>query len=154
MYASEVLVFAEYAEFSSAFIYGLFTLILFHYPYAKYSLCFIGLSKSKFWESVLNCVVYTALEGFTLIAFFVSVRRKFGISPLYQLAFVLEKYWMSVQGEMTTSLTLVFILHTVHQGLIWVYLRFILQSFSLFLYAGTDLSLEFNWKHLLEGHNH
>ncbi|KAL3662153.1 hypothetical protein V7S43_012953 [Phytophthora oleae] len=134
MYASEVLVFAEYAEFACAFIYGLYTFILFHYPYAKYSLCFIGLSESEFWDSVLNCAVYTALEGFTLIVFFVSVRRKFGISPLYQLAFVLEKYWMSVQGKITTSLVLVFILHTVHQG--------------------TDLSLEFNWEHLLNGHNH
>ncbi|EGZ19352.1 hypothetical protein PHYSODRAFT_492690 [Phytophthora sojae] len=116
LYGSGVLVFAEYSEFVSAFSYGFYTLSAFHLPNAKYSLCFIGLSDGEFWNSVGNCALYACLEGCTLYFFFQLVRAKFGISTLYQLGFVLEKYWMSIQGKLISSLVLVFLLHTVHQG--------------------------------------
>ncbi|KAE9099569.1 hypothetical protein PF007_g15826 [Phytophthora fragariae] len=97
---------------------------------AKYIVPFIGLSESEFWTSITNSAVYAVLEGCTLLFLFILVRAKFGFSTLYQLAFVLEKYWMSVQGKFVGSFTLIFVLNIVHQG--------------------TDLSLQFNWGQILK----
>jgi hypothetical protein len=116
VYSSEVLVFAEYSEFVSAVIYGLYILIVYHMPYAEFSFFFIGLSNDEFWTSVVNCAIYAALEGLTLVSFCALAHKKFGLLALYQLAFVLEKYWMSVQGKLVGSFVLIFILHMVHQG--------------------------------------
>ncbi|KAE8890824.1 hypothetical protein PF002_g4736 [Phytophthora fragariae] len=131
VFASEVLVFAEYAEFVCTVLYGLYTVVLYHMPYAKYNLNFIGLSDERFWQAAANCGVYAAFEGFTLVFLFTLVRAKYGLSTFYQLAFILEKYWMSVQGKLVGSLALIFILNTVHQGM--------------------DLSLHFNWEKVLDG---
>jgi len=131
VFASEVLVFAEYAEFACSVIYALYTLVLYHMPYAKYNLTFIGLSESNFWSATTNCAVYAGFEALTMLFLFTLVRAKYGLSTIYQLAFVLEKYWMSVQGKLVGSLALIFILNTVHQG--------------------TDLSLEFDWQKVLDG---
>ncbi|EGZ19367.1 hypothetical protein PHYSODRAFT_492011 [Phytophthora sojae] len=125
LFSSEVLVFAEFAEFSCSVVYGLYTITLYHMPYAKYNLSFIGLSEKQFWKSVGNTAVYCVLEGFTLLFLFTLMRGKYGISTLHQLAFVLEKYWMSVQGKMCGSLSLIFILNTVHHGTH----RFLMNSF-------------------------
>jgi hypothetical protein len=38
-------------------------------------------------------------------------------SFLYQLAFVLEKYWMDVQDRIAGCITLMVVLNTVHQGM-------------------------------------
>ncbi|GMF32240.1 unnamed protein product [Phytophthora fragariaefolia] len=116
VFASEVLVFAEYAEFACSVVYGLYTIALYQMPYAKYNLTFIGQSETSFWSAATNCGIYATFEGFTLVFIFTLVRAKYGLSTLYQLAFVLEKYWMSVQGTMIGSLALIFILNTVHQG--------------------------------------
>jgi hypothetical protein len=117
VFASEVLVFAEYAEFACSVLYGLYTVLLYHLPYAKYNLFFIGLPESQFHASVANSFAYAAFEGASLILFFLLVRAKYGLSTFHQLAFTLEKYWMTVQGKMIGSLTLIFILSTVHQGM-------------------------------------
>ncbi|EGZ19262.1 hypothetical protein PHYSODRAFT_447463, partial [Phytophthora sojae] len=116
VFASEVLVFAEYSEFVCAVVYGVYTLSLYHTPYAKYNLSFIGLSEGCFWASLTNSAVYSVFEGFTLLFLFILARAKYGFSTFYQLAFVLEKYWMGVQGKVIGSLSLIFILNTVHHG--------------------------------------
>ncbi|GMF14873.1 unnamed protein product [Phytophthora lilii] len=60
VFASEVLVFAEYAEFACSVLYGLYTELLYHLPYAKYNLFFIGLSQSQFKGCVANTFAYAA----------------------------------------------------------------------------------------------
>ncbi|KAJ8559140.1 hypothetical protein ON010_g8308 [Phytophthora cinnamomi] len=99
VFASEVLVFAEYAEFACSVLYGLYTAALYHLPYAQYNLFFIGLSQNQFRASIANSFGYALFEGVSMVLFFVLVRSKYGLSTFHQLAFVLEKYWMSVQGK-------------------------------------------------------
>ncbi|KAE9005985.1 hypothetical protein PR002_g16610 [Phytophthora rubi] len=131
VFASKVLVFAEYAEFACSVLYGLYTAALYHLPYARYNLFFIGLSQNQFRASITNSFAYAAFEGVSMVLFFLLVRSKYGLSTFHQLAFVLEKYWMTVQGKMVGSISLIFILSTVHQGM--------------------DLSLTFNWEGILNG---
>ncbi|KAE9000191.1 hypothetical protein PF005_g9255 [Phytophthora fragariae] len=131
VFASEVLVFAEYAEFACSVLYGLYTAALYHLPYARYNLFFFGLSQNQFRASITNSFAYAAFEGVSMVLFFLLVRSKYGLSTFHQLAFVLEKYWMTVQGKMVGSISLIFILSTAHQGM--------------------DLSLTFNWEGILNG---
>ncbi|KAE9031904.1 hypothetical protein PR002_g9461 [Phytophthora rubi] len=77
---------------------------------------------SPVWVKTFITISYPVLRA--------VLRRIFGFSTLYQLAFVLEKYWMSVQGKFVGSFTLIFVLNIVHQG--------------------TDLSLQFNWGQILK----
>ncbi|EGZ19348.1 hypothetical protein PHYSODRAFT_461009, partial [Phytophthora sojae] len=125
VFASEVLIFAEYSEVACAFIYGLYSLIVFHMPNSKYIVPFIGLSEDEFWTSITNSAIYTVLEGCTLLFLFILVRAKFGFSTLYQLAFMLDER----AGQDSFSLT----------SLLLIPLTCALP------YVGTDLSLKFNW---------
>jgi hypothetical protein len=116
VFASEVLVFAEYSEVACALIYGLYSLAVYQMANAKYMLPFSALAQREFWETIANSAIYTVLEAVTLAFLFSVVRAKLGFSAFYQLAFVLEKYWMSVQGKILASFVPLFVRNTVHQG--------------------------------------
>jgi hypothetical protein len=91
-------------------------LATYHLPNAKFILPFVGLPEDEFWRSILLFAIYAASGGVLLFILFLLVRSKFGFSTFYQLAFVLEKYWMGVQGKMISCITLIAILDTAHQG--------------------------------------
>lgn len=116
LFAAEVLVFAEYMEAATSVSYALYLLGLYGQPYAKYNLSFIGLTSQSFNSSLVAVAVYIVLEILSLGMLVLMVSHKYGFSVLYQLAFALEKYWMSVQGKFAGSLSLIFILNTVHHG--------------------------------------
>lgn len=116
LFAAEVLTFAEYMEVVTSVTYALYMLALYRLLYAKYNLSFIGLEDEEFNMSMVTVGMYIALEVASMAMLCVLMHRKYGFSALYQLAFVLEKYWMSVQGKFIGSLALIFILNTVHHG--------------------------------------
>ncbi|KAE9035562.1 hypothetical protein PR001_g9255 [Phytophthora rubi] len=116
MSISEVLISSQYVDLACSLIYGLYVLVVYHLPNAKYILPFIDLSRDAFWTSITFYGIFAAVAALVQICFFTLVRKKFGFSTLYQLAFVLEKYWMSMQGKLIGCMTFIFILHTVHQG--------------------------------------
>ncbi|EGZ19350.1 hypothetical protein PHYSODRAFT_496752 [Phytophthora sojae] len=116
MSISEVLISSQYFDFSCSAIYGLYVLVVYHLPNAKYIFPFIGLTRDAFWTCITFYGIFAAVAAFVQLCFFTLVHRRFGFSTLYQLAFVLEKYWMSMQGKLIGCMTFIFILHTVHQG--------------------------------------
>ncbi|KAG6615397.1 uncharacterized protein IUM83_15238 [Phytophthora cinnamomi] len=131
LFASEMLIFAEYFELAGAIVYSLYSLALYHMPYANYNFSFIGVSARQFWFSFGSTTVYAVFKLVSLLALFALVRTKYGVSTLYQLAFILEKYWMSVQGKLLAALLFTFILNTVHHGM--------------------DSTLKFDWESILSG---
>ncbi|KAE8890490.1 hypothetical protein PF005_g26948 [Phytophthora fragariae] len=131
LFASEMLIFAEYFELAGAVVYSLYSLALYHMPYANYNFSFIGVSTREFWFSFGSTTVYGVFKLVSLLALFALVRTKYGVSTLYQLAFILEKYWMSVQGKLMSALLFTFILNTVHHGM--------------------DSSLKFDWENIVSG---
>ncbi|EGZ19409.1 hypothetical protein PHYSODRAFT_376691, partial [Phytophthora sojae] len=116
LFASEMLIFAEYFELAGAVVYGLYSFALYHLPYANYNFSFMGVSTREFWCSFGSTAVYAVFKLLSLAALFALVRTKCGVSTLYQLSFVLEKYWMSVQGKLLSALLFTFFLNTVHHG--------------------------------------
>ncbi|KAG7386811.1 hypothetical protein PHYPSEUDO_015208 [Phytophthora pseudosyringae] len=131
LFASEMLIFAEYFELAGAVVYSIYSLSLYHLPHARYNFSFMGISTSEFWLSFASTAIYALFKLISLLAVFALVQTKYGISTLYQLAFVLEKYWMSVQGKLLSALLFTFILNTVHHGM--------------------DSSLKFDWENILSG---
>ncbi|KAG6594319.1 Isoamyl acetate-hydrolyzing esterase 1 [Phytophthora cinnamomi] len=117
MSISEVLLSSQYFDFACSVIYGLYVLVVYHLPNARYILPFIGLTDDAFWTAIVFYGTSAAVAVVIQFTFFIVVRKKFGFSTLFQLAFVLEKYWMSVQGKLIGCMTFIFILHTVHQGM-------------------------------------
>lgn len=131
LYASEMLLFNEYFAVAGAVVYNIYSLALYHMPYARYSLTFSDVSPSELWGSVGSSTIYAVLKLLSLFVLCELVRSKYGLSTLYQLAFVLEKYWMSIQGKLLSTLLFTFIMNTVHHGI--------------------DSSLEFDWEKLVNG---
>lgn len=47
-----------------------------------------------------NLVIYSVLEWISFLIFAALLKRKTSISPIYQLAFVLESQWILVQSKL------------------------------------------------------
>lgn len=47
-----------------------------------------------------NLIIYSTLEMISFFAFAVLLKHKTSISPIYQLAFVLESQWALVQSKL------------------------------------------------------
>ncbi|KAF1786001.1 hypothetical protein GQ600_3030 [Phytophthora cactorum] len=58
------------------------------------------MTTSKLKETVTNILIYAALEVILFGALLVLLKRKFGFSPLFQLAFVLETQPPAIQGHL------------------------------------------------------
>ncbi|KAG6954505.1 hypothetical protein JG687_00011775 [Phytophthora cactorum] len=69
-------------------LYALYLAVLFHLDVAAYYPHTATMTTSKLKETVTNILIYAALE------------RKFGFSPLFQLAFVLETQPPAIQGHL------------------------------------------------------
>ncbi|GMF12201.1 unnamed protein product [Phytophthora lilii] len=114
--AAEVLVSAAFFDFSCSMVYGIQIVVAYQLPNAKFDMALIGIHNDQFWRSITFLGIYAALGGVRFLSVFFFFRERFGFSTNCQLAFVLEKYWMDVQGKVIGCIILMLILNTVHQG--------------------------------------
>ncbi|EGZ24396.1 hypothetical protein PHYSODRAFT_415335, partial [Phytophthora sojae] len=54
----------------------------------------------KLLGTVTNILVFTVVELVGFMGLLIVLRKKFGVSPLYQLAFVLETHVRTVRGHL------------------------------------------------------
>ncbi|EGZ12899.1 hypothetical protein PHYSODRAFT_513327, partial [Phytophthora sojae] len=109
-------------------VYGLYMQMLYrfggnareYYPQTR------DLTLEKMNSAVGNLVVYVWLEVLLLLLLHFVLRRRFGLSMLRQLAFMLETDAYQVQGRL-----FVWIPYTV--------------PLTLRHFAGTDFSFQFQW---------
>ncbi|KAG7383509.1 hypothetical protein PHYPSEUDO_003602 [Phytophthora pseudosyringae] len=109
LFHSEYLLMAEYTECTLPMLYAVYLPTLYHLPAAPYYPQTASSTPEKLTQDVINILIFGAVEfaGFVVLLFL--LKRKFGISPLYQLAFVLETQMRTVQGHL--FVWTVFILH-------------------------------------------
>ncbi|GMF18078.1 unnamed protein product [Phytophthora lilii] len=116
LFHSEYLLMAEYIECTLPLYYAVYLFILYHLPVAAFYPQTASSTPQKLSQNVINNMIFGAVElsGFAVLLYLLG--RKFGISPLYQLAFVLETQIRTVQGHLL--LWSVFILHMplMHYG--------------------------------------
>ncbi|EGZ22229.1 hypothetical protein PHYSODRAFT_405988, partial [Phytophthora sojae] len=79
-------------------LYLLYLVVLFHLPVAAYYPHTASITEQKLKTTVMNIMIYGVIEFASFGALLVLLRRKFGFSPLYQLAFVLEAHAPALQG--------------------------------------------------------
>ncbi|KAL3670448.1 hypothetical protein V7S43_004767 [Phytophthora oleae] len=75
------------------------------------------MTANKLKATVTNIIIYASLESISFAALLLLLKRKFGFSPVYQLAFVLESQVLAIQGHLFFLWT-ISILHItlVHYG--------------------------------------
>lgn len=98
------------------FVYGVSMLILHNLPNAKYYPGVAEMAPKKLHSTIASILIYSALEFVSLVYLHALLKWRFQISALHQLAFVLEKQWMSIQGLFLTWMVLVLSFTLVHYG--------------------------------------
>ncbi|OWZ24082.1 hypothetical protein PHMEG_000929 [Phytophthora megakarya] len=116
LFHSEYVLMAEYIECVLPILYAIYLPILFHLPVAPYYPQTASSTPEKVKQDVINIIMFGAVEFVGFVGLLFLLKRKFGISPLYQLAFVLETQIRTVQGHL--FVWTVFILHMplMHYG--------------------------------------
>ncbi|TMW64943.1 hypothetical protein Poli38472_009110 [Pythium oligandrum] len=125
LHLTEFVILVEYIEIIVPTIFSIYLVICFQLPNHVYYPQLRDINASKLTGTVARVLVYALLELVSLVVLSVCLRRKVVISPLYQLAFVLEKQWQLVQFKLSF-----WMLFTVMQAL---------------EHAGADYTFQFKW---------
>lgn len=127
LHMTEFFVLVEYTEVMIPVLYCLYLLVMRHLPNRVYYAQLKDVDDTKLKQNIGNILLYGLLElvSFLLLSWF--LRRKLKISPIYQLAFVLERQWSMVQSKL----------------ILWV----VLTVQSSLEHFGADYSFQFKWLH-------
>jgi len=132
LFAAEVLLFVEYVEVFMPLLYAA-CVGLWNMPNAKYNVLLGSMSFDSMAREVLTSLCYGALELVSFLFVYYFIRNKYGISALYQLAFLLESYAMTLQGKLVACFVIILNSTAMHQGI--------------------DLTFKFDWDALLKTSN-
>ncbi|ETO72063.1 hypothetical protein F444_11704 [Phytophthora nicotianae P1976] len=116
LFHSEYVLLAEYIEFMVPILYSLYLSVLFHLPIAAYYPHSASMTIEKLQDTVTNILIYAVIEFASFGALLVLLKRKFGFSPLYQLAFVLETQASALQGHLFVWTITILHLTLAHYG--------------------------------------
>lgn len=116
LHVSESVAVVEYIETVVPVIYAIYLMIIFQLPNAKYYPDIHALTDEKLNVVVVNILLYAFMELLTLTFVHRKLKRRFGISVFYQLAFTLENEGVIFQCNFVTWILLVFHFLLVHNG--------------------------------------
>ncbi|GAB9463240.1 hypothetical protein Gpo141_00000706 [Globisporangium polare] len=116
LYTSESVVIVEYVETVVPVVYVIYISILHQLPSAKYYTDMEGFTDEKLHSVATNILIYAFMELLSLLYVHCMLKRRFGISVFYQLAFALESEWPIYQAEFVTWILVVFQFLLVHSG--------------------------------------
>ncbi|KAE9357692.1 hypothetical protein PR003_g1631 [Phytophthora rubi] len=117
----------EYVECAVPILFGVYLTILYQLPVHEYYPHTRDLEAGQLEGMLMSLSVYVTLEVLSFVGMHMALKRKFHLSALYQLAFVLETHVVQLQSRM------------------FVWIVFILQ-FTLAHY-GVDFTFQFAWLH-------
>lgn len=100
LFHCEYLVLAEYIECVIPLLYASYVSILFRLPNTQYHSHTRTMTVQRLRATVVNLLVYIWLEVLSLLGLHCVHKWKFGFSPVYLLAFVLDKQIRQLQGRM------------------------------------------------------
>ncbi|GMF41235.1 unnamed protein product [Phytophthora fragariaefolia] len=116
LFHSEYVVMAEFIEFVIPMLYGIYLAVLYHLPAAAYYPHTRTLTAEKFASTEMNIMLYAGVEFASFIGVNMLLQRKFGFSPLYQLAFVCETHVRIIQSHLIIWVIYVLQVSLVHNG--------------------------------------
>lgn len=113
---TELLILVEYVECAIPVLYGIYLMILFYLPNAKFYPELKGRDASELHYSVLRIMIYALFELLTLLWVHIMLKRRFKFSALHQLAFALEQDRNVVQGSFLCWTLVIFQFTMMHNG--------------------------------------
>ncbi|ETI43385.1 hypothetical protein L914_11153 [Phytophthora nicotianae] len=116
LFHSEYILLAEYIELMVPMLYSLYLVVLFHLPVAAYYPHTASMTVSDLQGAVMSILAYAVIELVSFTVLLVLLWRKFGFSPLYQLAFVLETQGPALQGYLFVWTITILHLKLAHYG--------------------------------------
>ncbi|GMF22042.1 unnamed protein product [Phytophthora fragariaefolia] len=100
LFHSDYILLAEYVEFAIPLLYAPYLVAIFHLPVGAYYPNTSSMTEAKLVQAVTSILIYSAIEFLAFGVLLLLLHRKFGFSPLYQLAFVLETHAPAIQGHL------------------------------------------------------
>ncbi|GMF41233.1 unnamed protein product [Phytophthora fragariaefolia] len=116
LFHAEYVIMAEYVEGALPMLYTVYLAVLCHLPMAAYYPHMRSLVGDKLYSTLGNLVLYGLVEVASLVGVSLLLKRKFGFSPLYQLAFVLETQARALQSQLFIWVLCIVQLTLVHNG--------------------------------------
>ncbi|TMW65316.1 hypothetical protein Poli38472_007958 [Pythium oligandrum] len=116
LFACEVLLFVEYMEVVIPFLYALCLGLDWLLPNGQYNLVVRGMSDADVTKMLTSSFFYALLELLSMLAMYYVMKTKYGVSAFCQLTFVLEEYWLTLQGKLVGAFIVIWNAATVHQG--------------------------------------
>lgn len=111
LFLSEVLIVCEYIGCIMPFQYALYSLVV-----SSAALADRSHTSGSLQEALTTSCVFGLLKATSLGLIVQLVRRKYGLSALHLLAFVLEKYAVGMQGKLIACFLVMARLRSVHLG--------------------------------------
>ncbi|KAE9288673.1 hypothetical protein PF001_g20407 [Phytophthora fragariae] len=127
VYAAEFLLLLNYVEVIVPLVYSIYLYVMYQLPNRDYYAQLHGVDPQHLVHTLKGVLLYGSLQLVSLLVLFFVLQCSLGLSPIHQLAFVLEKQKSGVQ------LKLIF----------WVYYN-VQASLQ---HSGYDYSLKFAWLH-------
>ncbi|KAE9034636.1 hypothetical protein PR003_g1225 [Phytophthora rubi] len=127
LYTSEFVLLRNYVEVIIPLVFSIYLAIMYQLPNRKYYAQLADIDEGQLLQTLHNVLLYCVLQFTSLLAVMLMLHTELGLSPIRQLAFVLEKQFAGAQ------IKLVF----------WVFYN--VQA-SLQHY-GFDYSFQFAWLH-------
>ncbi|KAG7382158.1 hypothetical protein PHYPSEUDO_005184 [Phytophthora pseudosyringae] len=116
LFHSEYVVMAEFIEFAIPLLYAVYLTVLYHLPTAVYYPHTHSLTPDQFANAQINLLMYSSVELTLFAGLNLLLKRTFGFSPLYQLAFVLETQVATLQGHLFLWISVILPMTLVHNG--------------------------------------
>ncbi|TMW59094.1 hypothetical protein Poli38472_007239 [Pythium oligandrum] len=91
LHMTEFVMLIEYTEVVVPVIYSSYLFIVFHLPNRIYNPYLRDISQATLYQTLANMLPYALLELMSLVLLQVLIARKLELSPMHQMAFVLEK---------------------------------------------------------------
>ncbi|KAL3660631.1 hypothetical protein V7S43_014386 [Phytophthora oleae] len=117
LFSCEVLVVTEFIKVLVPLLLGLLFATLWSLPSAHYNIALRNLSKEDMLERVIWCFCFAAFELPALVMVCTAVFKKYGISPLHLLAFLLEQQYANFQTKLSCCFIALILSTSVHEGM-------------------------------------
>ncbi|KAK1930371.1 hypothetical protein P3T76_014042 [Phytophthora citrophthora] len=97
VYAAEFLLLLNYVEVIIPLIFSIYLTAMYHLPNREYYAQIHGMDRDQLVATFENVQIYCSLQLASLLLLFAALHQILGLSPVHQLAFVLEKQFDGVQ---------------------------------------------------------
>lgn len=116
LFQCEYLVLVEYIECVAPLLYAIYSTAIYYLPNAVYFPQTANLTDKDVASMARYLFCYAFLESLSFVAFNIALQRRFGFSPLYLLAFVLETQLQQVQGRLFVWVVYILPFPLIHHG--------------------------------------